>query len=163
MIIHNRTLLKEIIKELKVQGLKIVFTNGCFDIIHRGHVEYLKRAKRLGDILIIGVNSDKSIKRIKGNKRPLTPLKSREYILDNLKPVDIVIPFDEETPIKLIKIIKPPVHVKGGDYKDEDLPESKVIREYGGIIKIIPLTKGFSTTNTIRKILKRYCNKEGTK
>ncbi|WP_421077483.1 D-glycero-beta-D-manno-heptose 1-phosphate adenylyltransferase [Methanothermococcus sp. Ax23] len=156
MIITDRNLLKNIVNELKAQNLKIVFTNGCFDIIHKGHVEYLNHAKKFGDILIVGINSDESIKKIKGDKRPIIPLESRIYILDNLKSIDFVVPFDEETPINLIKIIKPDVHVKGGDYNEEDLPESKIIKECGGKVKIIPLVEGFSTTNVIEWVLEKY-------
>ncbi|UXM85381.1 D-glycero-beta-D-manno-heptose 1-phosphate adenylyltransferase [Methanococcus aeolicus] len=156
MIITNRNLLKNIVSELKAQNLEIVFTNGCFDIVHKGHVEYLNHAKRFGDVLIVGINSDESIKKIKGDKRPIIPLESRVYILDNLKSIDFVVPFDEETPINLIKIIKPDIHVKGGDYNEEDLPESKIIKEYGGKVKIIPLIEGFSTTNIIEWVLKKY-------
>jgi rfaE bifunctional protein nucleotidyltransferase chain/domain len=156
MIITDRNLLKNIVNELKAQNLKIVFTNGCFDIIHKGHIEYLNHAKKFGDILIVGINSDESIKKIKGDKRPIIPLESRIYILDNLKSIDFVVPFDEETPINLIKIIKPDVHVKGGDYNEEDLPESKIIKECGGKVKIIPLVEGFSTTNVIEWVLEKY-------
>ena len=156
MIITDRNLLKNIVNELKAQNLKIVFTNGCFDIIHKGHIEYLNHAKKFGDILIVGINSDESIKKIKGDKRPIIPLESRIYILDNLKSIDFVVPFDEETPINLIEIIKPDVHVKGGDYNEEDLPESKIIKECGGKVKIIPLVEGFSTTNVIEWVLEKY-------
>ncbi len=156
MIIEDRKLLKSIVRELKSQNLKIVFTNGCFDIIHRGHVEYLNKAKKLGDVLIVGINSDESVKKIKGDKRPIIPLYSRAYVLDNLKAVDFVVPFDEETPIELIKIIKPDVHVKGGDYKEEDLPEAEIVKDYGGEIKIIPLIEGYSTTKIINWILNKY-------
>ena len=156
MIIGDRKLLKSIVRELKSQNLKIVFTNGCFDILHRGHVEYLNKAKKLGDVLIVGINSDKSVKKIKGDKRPIIPLYSRAYVLDNLKVVDFVVPFDEETPIELIKIIKPDVHVKGGDYKEEDLPEAEIVKGYGGEIKIIPLIEGYSTTKIINWILNKY-------
>ncbi|WP_456374024.1 D-glycero-beta-D-manno-heptose 1-phosphate adenylyltransferase [Methanocaldococcus sp.] len=160
MIINDRNLLKEIVDMLKKQNLKIVFTNGCFDIIHRGHVEYLNKAKKLGDVLIVGINSDESVKKIKGNKRPIIPLYSRSYVLDNLKPVDFVVPFDEETPIELIKIIKPDIHVKGGDYKEEDLPEAEIVKSYGGEVKIIPLIEGFSTTNIIEWVLEKYMVKK---
>ncbi|WP_292460115.1 D-glycero-beta-D-manno-heptose 1-phosphate adenylyltransferase [Methanothermococcus sp.] len=156
MIINDRNLLKNIVSELKAQNLEIVFTNGCFDIVHKGHVEYLNHAKRFGDVLIVGINSDESIKKIKRDKRPIIPLESRVYILDNLKSIDFVVPFDEETPINLIKIIKPDIHVKGGDYNEEDLPESKIIKEYGGKVKIIPLIEGFSTTNIIEWVLEKY-------
>jgi rfaE bifunctional protein nucleotidyltransferase chain/domain len=156
MIINDRILLNNIIHELKSQNLKIVFTNGCFDIVHIGHVKYLNQAKKLGDILIVGINSDKSVKKIKGKKRPIIPLESRAYVLDNLKPVDFVIPFDEETPINLIELVKPDIHVKGGDYVANDLPESKIIKKYGGEIEIIPLIDGFSTTNVVEWILSKY-------
>ncbi|ACV24353.1 D-glycero-beta-D-manno-heptose 1-phosphate adenylyltransferase [Methanocaldococcus fervens] len=156
MIIGDRKLLKSIVRELKSQNLKIVFTNGCFDILHRGHIEYLNKAKKLGDVLIVGINSDESVKKIKGDKRPIIPLYSRAYVLDNLKAVDFVVPFDEETPIELIKIIKPDVHVKGGDYKEEDLPEAEIVKGYGGEIKIIPLIEGYSTTKIIKWILNKY-------
>jgi len=156
MIITDRNLLKNIVDELRNQNLKIVFTNGCFDILHKGHVEYLNHAKKFGDILIVGINSDKSIKKIKGDKRPIIPVESRIYVLNNLKSVDFVVLFDEDTPINLIKIIKPEVHVKGGDYNEDDLPESKIIKEYGGEVKIIPLIEGFSTTNVIEWVLNKY-------
>ncbi len=156
MIINNTDLLIKLINELKNNNLKIVFTNGCFDILHKGHVKYLNNAKKLGDIFIVGINSDESIKKIKGDKRPIIPLDSRIVVLDNLKCVDIVVPFSEETPVELIKLIKPDIHVKGGDYKIEDLPESKYILEYGGSVKIIPLIKGYSTTNIIKTVLEKY-------
>ncbi len=156
MIIKDRGLLRKIVEELKKQGSKVVFTNGCFDIIHKGHVNYLKEAKKLGDVLIVGVNTDESIKRIKGEKRPIIPLESRMEVLDSLKPVDFVIPFHEDTPEELIKVIKPDVHVKGGDYKEEDLPEAKIVRSYGGEVKIIPTIGGYSTTKIIEWVLKKY-------
>lgn len=156
MIVKNRKLLKDIILELKNQEYRLVFTNGCFDIIHKGHVKYLNDAKKFGDILIVGINSDESIKKIKGDKRPIIPLESRAEVLDSLKSVDFVVPFEEETPVELIKIIKPHTHVKGGDYREEDLPETEIIKNYGGEVKIIPLVEGFSTTNVIEWILKKY-------
>ncbi|ABR55987.1 rfaE bifunctional protein [Methanococcus aeolicus Nankai-3] len=156
MIIQNKNLLNNMVNELKNQNLKIVFTNGCFDILHKGHVEYLNHAKKFGDILIVGINSDKSIKNIKGDKRPIIPLESRMYVLDSLKSVDFIVPFEEDTPMDLIEIIKPAVHVKGGDYSVEDLPESKIIKKYGGKIKIIPFIEGFSTTTVIEWVLEKY-------
>ncbi|MBA2853102.1 rfaE bifunctional protein nucleotidyltransferase chain/domain [Methanococcus maripaludis] len=153
MIITNKELLINLIEELRKNNLKIVFTNGCFDILHKGHVKYLSEAKKFGDVLIVGINSDSSIKKIKGNKRPIIPLESRIEVLDAVNSVDFVIPFEEETPLELISVIKPDIHVKGGDYTIESLPESKLILEYGGEIKIITLVNGFSTTNVVNSIL----------
>ncbi|MBA2840771.1 rfaE bifunctional protein nucleotidyltransferase chain/domain [Methanococcus maripaludis] len=153
MIITNKELLINLIEELRKNNLKIVFTNGCFDILHKGHVKYLSEAKKFGDVLIVGINSDSSIKKIKGNKRPIIPLESRIEVLDAINSVDFVIPFEEETPLELISLIKPDIHVKGGDYTIENLPESKLILEYGGEIKIITLVNGFSTTNVVNSIL----------
>ncbi len=155
MIIKDRDILKNLIYELKKNNLKVVFTNGCFDILHKGHVCYLNDAKKLGDILVVGINSDESIKKIKGDKRPIIPLDSRMEVLNGLKSVDIVVPFDEETPINIINIIKPDIHVKGGDYTEDDLPETNIIKSYGGKVKILPLVKGYSTTNIINSILER--------
>ncbi|MBA2852745.1 rfaE bifunctional protein nucleotidyltransferase chain/domain [Methanococcus maripaludis] len=154
MIVSDKDLLNNLVKELRKNNLKIVFTNGCFDILHKGHVKYLSEAKKFGDILIVGINSDSSIKKIKGNKRQIIPLESRIEVLNAIKSVDFVIPFEEETPINIISVIKPDVHVKGGDYTVENLPESKIILEYGGNIKIINLVDGYSTTNIVSSILK---------
>ncbi|MBA2840138.1 rfaE bifunctional protein nucleotidyltransferase chain/domain [Methanococcus maripaludis] len=154
MIVSDKDLLHNLVKELRKNNLKIVFTNGCFDILHKGHVKYLSEAKKFGDILIVGINSDSSIKKIKGNKRPIIPLESRIEVLNAIKSVNFVIPFEEETPINIISLIKPDVHVKGGDYTVENLPESKIILEYGGNIKIINLVDGYSTTNIVSSILK---------
>lgn len=152
MIISNNDLITNLIEELRKNNLKIVFTNGCFDILHKGHVKYLSEAKKFGDILIVGINSDLSVKKIKGDKRPIIPLESRIEVLNAIKPVDFVILFEEETPLNIISLIKPDVHVKGGDYTIESLPESKIILDYGGDIKIINLVEGFSTTNIINSI-----------
>jgi len=135
---------------------KIVFTNGCFDIIHTGHVEYLFKAKGLGDLLVIGLNSDFSVKKIKGNKRPINSQQDRAYILNALECVDYIIIFNEKTPANLILSIKPAIHVKGGDYKEEDLPEAGLVRSYGGEVIIIPYKKGYSTTELIEKIKKIF-------
>jgi rfaE bifunctional protein nucleotidyltransferase chain/domain len=153
VIITNKELLINLIEELRKNNLKIVFTNGCFDILHKGHVKYLSEAKKFGDVLIVGINSDSSIKKIKGNKRPIIPLESRIEVLDAVNSVDFVIPFEEETPLELISVIKPDIHVKGGDYTIESLPESKLILEYGGEIKIMTLVNGYSTTNIVNSIL----------
>lgn len=129
-------------------GKKIVFTNGCFDILHKGHVSYLKQAKKLGDILIIGLNSDGSVKRLKGTERPINNEKDRAFVLDALEAVDYVVIFDEDTPFELIKTIKPDYLVKGGDYK----PENVVGKEFAGQVVIIDFVNGYSTTSTIDKM-----------
>lgn len=150
--------LKDIIDIHKKQGKLIVFTNGCFEILHPGHIKLLEEAKNYGDILVVGINSDESVKRIKGEKKLIFDEKSRMKIISALECVDYVTLFNENTPENLIKIIKPHIHVKGGDYKEEDLPEAKIVKEYGGKIIILPLLEGFSTTQIIQKILTLYKN-----
>ena len=134
---------------------KIVFTNGCFDIIHRGHVDYLNRAKSLGDYLIVGLNSDNSIKRIKGPKRPINDQDSRKFVLENLRAVDQVIIFDEDTPLKLIKMVKPKVLVKGGDWSVKDIVGSDFVKDRGGEVYSLKFVDNFSTTNIINEILNK--------
>lgn len=129
-------------------GKKIVFTNGCFDILHKGHVSYLKQAKKLGDILIIGLNSDASVKRLKGAERPINNEKDRAFVLEALEAVDYVIIFDEDTPLELIESIKPDYLVKGGDYQPKDV----VGKEHAGEVVIIDFVNGYSTTSTINKM-----------
>ena len=152
MIIENRQELSKKIQSLKKEGKKIVFTNGCFDILHVGHVTYLSKAKSLGDILIVGINSDSSVKKLKGAARPINDLASRMVVLDSLKSVDLVVPFEEDTPIALIELIKPDIHVKGGDYKEDQLVESKVVKTNGGKVVIIPFVNGYSVTTLLGKI-----------
>ena len=130
---------------------KIVFTNGCFDIIHRGHIELLRRAKDLGDKLIVGINSDRSIQAIKGRKRPITRENDRQFILESLRYVDEVKIFDELTPEKLIKELKPDVLVKGGDWQINEIIGADFVKERGGEVFSIPLVEGYSTTNIIEK------------
>jgi rfaE bifunctional protein nucleotidyltransferase chain/domain len=158
MIITDRDFLKSKVSELKTKGNKIVFTNGCFDIIHHGHIKYLQSAKRLGDILIIGVNTDESIRRIKGETRPIIDLEYRMSVLDELSSVDIVVPFYEDTPLELIKIILPDFLVKGGDWKIKDIVGSDIVIKNGGTVKSLDFIKGISTTEIIEKIKKRYCH-----
>ena len=133
-------------------GHKIVFTNGCFDILHAGHVSYLNRAKALGNILIIGVNSDNSIRRIKGANRPINPLEDRIQVLGGLGCVDYLITFDEDTPIDLIRLVQPDVYVKGADYTKETLPEAPVVEQYGGIVELLPFVENRSTTRIIERV-----------
>jgi D-beta-D-heptose 7-phosphate kinase / D-beta-D-heptose 1-phosphate adenosyltransferase len=145
--------LKAIVKKLKSDGCKIVFTNGCFDILHIGHVRYLEEAKKLGDILIVGLNSDLSVKKLKGRERPFMPESERAELVAALGSVDYVTIFHEGTPEALISEIRPDIHVKGGDYKSPSkLPEAKIVNSYGGKVVILSETKGRSTTGLIDKI-----------
>lgn len=137
---------------IRLMEKKIVFTNGCFDIIHRGHVEYLAKASDLGDLLILGLNTDRSVKEIKGPSRPINNEFSRALVLASLKYVDYVILFDEDTPIKLINFIMPDVLVKGGDYKPESIVGYEQVMANGGQVISIPFVEGFSSTNIIKKM-----------
>ncbi|ACK42000.1 MULTISPECIES: D-glycero-beta-D-manno-heptose 1-phosphate adenylyltransferase [Dictyoglomus] len=145
-----------IAERFREEGKTIVFTNGCFEILHPGHITLLEKAKSFGDILIVGINSDESVKKIKGEKKLIFDEKSRLKIISALECVDYTVLFNEETPENIISIIKPHIHVKGGDYKEEDLPEAKIVKSYGGKIIIVPLIEGFSTTQIINKILALY-------
>ncbi len=144
--------LEKVCDDLRKGGKVIVTTNGCFDIIHAGHVQFLKTCKSFGDVLIVGVNSDKSVSALKGPTRPINPLNYRMAVLDAIKYVDIVTWFDETLPNNFLEKVKPTIHIKGGDYDAEKLPERKVIEKYGGKVKIVPLLPGISTTNIVEKI-----------
>ena len=148
----KRENLQELLKELRKAGKVIVTTNGCFDILHVGHVRYLETTKKFGDVLIVALNSDKSVKSIKGEGRPINNEEDRAEILCALKSVDYVVLFDEDSPAKLIAEIKPDVHTKGADYTMETLPEAKIITENGGRVEFISFVEGKSTTSTIAKI-----------
>ena len=156
-IILNHNILSEILSKIKRDGKKIVFTNGCFDIIHRGHVEYLKKAKSLGDILVIGINSDSSVKRIKGEKRPINNQIDRAVILSSFFFVDFVTIFDEETPLNLIEKLLPDVLVKGSDWPIESIVGRDIVEKNGGKVVTIDYLKGYSTSNLIEKIKNLYC------
>lgn len=134
------------------QGKRVVFTNGCFDILHRGHITYLNRAKALGDLLVVGVNSDSSVRRIKGESRPINPLEDRMEVLEALSCIDHVVAFDDDTPLELIRAIEPDVYAKGGDYTREALPETPVVEALGGVVQILPYLEERSTTNVIERI-----------
>ena len=154
-------ILPNFISDIRKDSKKIVFTNGCFDLIHAGHIRYLKEAKTFGDILIVGLNSDNSIKSFKDEKRPIIPEKERAEVLSGIEYIDYIIIFNEDTPIKLIEIIKPDFIVKGGDYKkDADVVGGDIVTSYNGIIKRASLAEGISTTYIIEKILKLYCNRD---
>ena len=137
----------------RFQGKKIVFTNGCFDILHLGHIDYLSKAKDLGDLLIIGLNTDESVRKIKGNSRPIQDEISRAIILASLGFVDAVVFFGEETPLNLIKITQPDILVKGADYKPEDIVGYDIVKNKGGEIVTIEFLEGYSTTAIEKKIL----------
>ena len=146
--------LKKLLKELKKRkGRKIVFTNGCFDILHAGHVRYLKKAKSLGDMLVLGLNSDSSVRNIKGKGRPIVNQKDRAEVVSSLSPVDYVVIFNEPTPIKLIEAIKPDILVKGADWKRGSIIGEDFVRGCGGRISRIRLFEGRSTTGIIKRIL----------
>ena len=150
--IFNIKDLSKIINEWRLNGDKIVFTNGCFDLIHLGHLEILARSADLGDKLIVGINSDMSIKKIKGNSRPIIEEDSRAKQLAAIEFVDAVILFNEDTPYDLINVLKPDVLTKGGDYKKNDIVGNQLINKEHGKVVIIPLTQGYSTTSILEKI-----------
>lgn len=151
-----RDRLAAVLEPRRARGERIVFTNGCFDILHVGHVRYLAQARSLGDLLVVGLNSDRSVRALKGPSRPLVPEEERAELLAALRTVDYVSLFDEERPDALIEVVRPAIHVKGGDYRAEDLPEAPVVRKHGGEVIIMPLVEGRSTTNVIARILEVY-------
>jgi|SRR5690554_686539 D-beta-D-heptose 7-phosphate kinase/D-beta-D-heptose 1-phosphate adenosyltransferase len=143
--------IEEMAAKLRAWDKKVVFTNGCFDIIHSGHVKYLFEAKSLGDILIIGLNSDNSVKRLKGNSRPINRQDDRAYVLSALIMVDYIVIFEEDTPYDLIKRINPDFLVKGGDWPVKDIVGSDIVLASGGTVKSLPYHAGHSTTGIIEK------------
>jgi rfaE bifunctional protein nucleotidyltransferase chain/domain len=144
-------------KNLKKLNKKVVFTNGCFDLIHSGHVDYLVKSKQTGDILIVGLNSDASIKRIKGEKRPILKEDERAFIISNLKAVDYVTLFEEDTPLELISKIIPDVLVKGADWSIENIVGRDIVEQSGGEVKTIAFVNDQSTSKIINLITDRYC------
>lgn len=148
----NAETVGRLVAGLKKKGKRIVFTNGVFDILHYGHVEYLTRASSLGDVLIVGVNRDVSVKKFKSKNRPIQDEKDRARIVASLRPVDYVIMFKDETPEKLIEMIAPDVLVKGADYKISEIVGAEFVKSYGGEVKRIKLQKGRSSTDIINRI-----------
>ena len=152
----DRSELARIVTEAKSAGKTVVFTNGCFDILHVGHVRYLQQARALGDMLVVGVNTDECVRRLKGPDRPINNEADRAEVLAALACVDYITLFSEDTPVELIRAIKPDVDVKGGDYVIEDMPEAEVMRAIGGRVEIIPFaatdSEGLSTTATLLSI-----------
>lgn len=144
-----------IVKRLKSEEKKVISTSGCFDILHAGHVQYLREAKAKGDILIIMLNSDESVRTLKGPSRPIVCEKDRAYVLESLEMVDYICIFDEQTPCDLIRRIQPDAVIKGGDYRGKHIPEMDVVDIYGGTVEYVSLVEGHSTTNIIEKIKKQ--------
>jgi len=148
--------IKSIRLKLKAEGKKVVLTNGVFDLIHAGHVDYLSKARKLGDVLIVGLNSDESVRRIKGEKRPILEQEERAFILSNLKPVDYVVFFEEDTPVKLISEIIPDILVKGADWSVEKIVGKDVVEKNGGKVMNIEFVNDQSTSKIVDLIVKRY-------
>lgn len=144
--------LREVAEPLHREGKRIVFTNGCFDILHRGHVAHLAQAKALGDVLVVGLNSDVSVRRVKGPGRPITPMEDRIEILAALDPIDYIVPFEGDTPVDLISALRPHVYVKGADHAEDRLPETAVVQRMGGEVVILPLVTDFSTSTIVDRI-----------
>ncbi len=154
--IQDRVMLKDKLDALRKQGQKIAFTNGCFDILHVGHVRYLKEAKKTADILVVALNSDTSVRTIKGEKRPLVPEEERAEVLAALECIDFVTIFPELTPLELICYLKPDVLIKGGDWPEDKVVGRNEIKQWGGHVTIIPEVIGKSTTNIVDKIVSIY-------
>jgi len=144
--------LSGILNRLRSKGIKVVFTNGCFDILHVGHINYLSKARHTGGVLVVGLNSDPSVKKIKGKGRPINNERDRAKVLSALSCVDYICVFEEPTPLRLIKELKPDILVKGGDWKMEDIVGADYVKSRGGKVKNIPFIKGYSTTSLIKRI-----------
>ena len=157
--VKEREDLRKILEGLRRDGKRIVFTNGCFDLLHIGHLRYLEEAKGLGDILVIGVNSDSSVRRLKGPERPVLPLEERMELLSGFECVDYVTSFDETTPLELITLLQPHVLVKGGDWGKEAIVGREVVEGSGGEVAVLPFVEGNSTSNLIETIRKRYARR----
>jgi len=154
--IRSLASLKKILANLQKKGKRIVFTNGCFDLLHFGHVNYLQKAKKKGNILVVAVNSDASIRRIKGRNRPIIDEKNRLSVVAALESVDFVVLFKEDTPLKVIRSLKPDILVKGADWDKKDIVGREFVSSYGGRVLTIRLSKGYSTTEIINKIARQF-------
>jgi D-beta-D-heptose 7-phosphate kinase/D-beta-D-heptose 1-phosphate adenosyltransferase len=162
MIVSRAELLR-LREEWRAAGRRVVFTNGCFDLLHLGHIRYLQEARALGDLLVLGLNTDSSVRQFKGPKRPLVPEDERAEVMNALRPVDYVVLFEEPTAEQIVAELQPDIYVKGGDYSagessvpGKPLPEAEVVRRYGGGVKLIQFLPGHSTTELIQKILDTY-------
>lgn len=151
----SRSGLVEAVAEARGRGLRVVFTNGCFDILHRGHTDYLARAKALGDVLVVGVNTDRSVRGLKGDARPIVPEDDRAAVLAALAAVDLVCLFDEPTPYELVTAVEPDVLVKGAGYSEDTIVGADVVRARGGLVEALEETPGRSTRSIIERILER--------
>ncbi|MBL7135363.1 MAG: D-glycero-beta-D-manno-heptose 1-phosphate adenylyltransferase [Candidatus Marinimicrobia bacterium] len=149
----NRAEVSIISNSLKHDGKKVVFTNGCFDILHVGHIELLGKAKSFGDVLIVALNSDDSVKHLKGNERPINSVKDRTRVLSAVESVDFIVIFNEDTPYELLREVRPDILVKGGDYSLNEIVGRNIVESYGGKVEVIPLLKGKSTTDVINRII----------
>ena len=157
--IKTREDLSRIVEDLKTKGKRIVFTNGCFDLLHIGHLRYLEKAKTFGDLLVVGINSDPSVRSLKGSERPILPADQRAELLSGLGCVDFVTIFDELDPLNLISLIQPHVLVKGGDWTKETIIGKEVVERSGGEVVILPFVDGASTSHLIETILERYAKR----
>jgi D-beta-D-heptose 7-phosphate kinase/D-beta-D-heptose 1-phosphate adenosyltransferase len=157
--IKNIKAIKNIVARLRARRKKVVFTNGCFDILHVGHIRYLRKARSLGDILVVGLNTDRSVKEIKGEKRPIVPQEERAEVLAALEFVEYVVFFDEPDPFALIEKVKPSILVKGADWPNDKIIGGDVVEKAGGRVVRIPLVPGASSTGVIEKIIQVYCGK----
>src|SRR5437763_7937588 len=158
--ILHRDELAAIVRHRQQAGERAVFTNGCFDLLHVGHVRYLQQARSLGDLLVVGVNSDESVRRLKGASRPLVTAEERTELLASLECVNHVTCFEEDTPKELIADVQPHFHVKGGDYRPDDLPEAPLVRDLGGEVVILPFTEGRSTSQLAEKIVRTHGSRQ---
>ena len=149
--------IKSIVNRLKTRGKRVVFTNGCFDILHVGHIRYLRKARNLGDTLVVGLNTDRTVRQIKGEKRPIVPQGERAEVLAALEFVDYVVLFDEPDPFSLIEKVKPTILVKGADWPKDKIVGLEVVEKAGGRVVRIPLVPGASSTGVIEKIIQVYC------
>ena len=150
---------KNVLMDLRGEGASrktVVFTNGCFDLLHPGHIHSLCAAKKLGDLLVVGINSDESVKGLKGLRRPLFPLEFRTQMLAALESVDLVVPFEGETPVGVIEVLQPDVLAKGGDYTDDEIAGASFVKGSGGRVELIPFLEGWSTSDILADILERY-------
>jgi rfaE bifunctional protein nucleotidyltransferase chain/domain len=154
--ILDRTILREKMDVLRKDGKKIAFTNGCFDILHVGHVRYLREARKTADVLVLALNSDSSVRSIKGEKRPLVPEAERAEVLAALEFIDFITIFPESTPLELINYLKPDILIKGGDWPEEKIVGREEVKKWGGRVVLIPEVKGKSTTNIVEKIKSVY-------
>jgi len=158
--IKNINAIKSIVARLRARRKKVVFTNGCFDLLHVGHIRYLRKARSLGDALVVGLNTDRSVRHIKGEKRPIVPQGERAEVLAALEFVDYVVLFDEPDPFSLIEKIKPTILVKGADWPKDKIIGRDVVEKAGGRVVRIPLVPGASSTGVIEKIIQAYCRDE---